>query len=91
VPAQVVAHDRGHLEAAEGVEPREVTQVGAAAGGGVAGDQLAWFEALGRYKMAAIMGHNLRRHLEGRHHDPDQERLPETIRRLIETGHSIAP
>ena len=36
--------------------------------------------------MAAIMGHNLRRHLEGRHHDPDQERLPDTIRRLIETG-----
>ena len=49
-------------------------------------DELAWFDALGRYKMAAIMGHNLRRHLEGRHHDPDQERLPDTIRRLIETG-----
>jgi len=49
-------------------------------------DDLAWFDALGRYKMAAIMGHNLRRHLEGRHHDPDQERLPDTIRRLIETG-----
>jgi aminoglycoside phosphotransferase (APT) family kinase protein len=54
-------------------------------------DELAWFEALGRYKMAAIMGHNLRRHLEGRHHDPDQERLPDTIRRLVETGLSIAP
>jgi aminoglycoside phosphotransferase (APT) family kinase protein len=53
-------------------------------------DELAWFEALGRYKMAAIMGHNLRRHLEGRHHDPDQERLPDTIRRLIETGLTIA-
>ncbi len=49
-------------------------------------DDLAWFDALGRYKMAAIMGYNLRRHLEGRHHDPDQERLPDTIRRLIETG-----
>jgi aminoglycoside phosphotransferase (APT) family kinase protein len=49
-------------------------------------DDLAWFDALGRYKMAAIMGHNLRRHLEGRHHDPDQERLPDTIRRLIDTG-----
>ena len=48
-------------------------------------EELAWFEALGRYKMAAIMGHNLRRHLEGRHHDTDQERLPDTIRRLIET------
>ncbi len=54
-------------------------------------DDLAWFDALGRYKMAAIMGHNLRRHLEGRHHDPDQERLPDTIRRLIETGLSAAP
>ena len=43
----------------------------------------SWFDALGRYKMAAIMGHNLRRHLEGRHHDPDQERLPDTIRQLI--------
>jgi aminoglycoside phosphotransferase (APT) family kinase protein len=49
-------------------------------------DDLAWFDALGRYKMAAIMGHNLRRHLEGRHHDPDQERLPDTIQRLIATG-----
>lgn len=52
-------------------------------------DDLAWFDALGRYKMAAIMGHNLRRHLEGRHHDPDQERLPDTIRRLIRTGLDI--
>jgi len=47
---------------------------------------LTWFDALGRFKMAAIMGHNLRRHREGRHHDPDQERLPATIERLIETG-----
>jgi aminoglycoside phosphotransferase (APT) family kinase protein len=53
-------------------------------------EDLAWFDALGRYKMAAIMGHNLRRHLEGRHHDPEQERLPDTIRRLIETGLSAA-
>jgi len=65
--------------------------VSAYAADGRAVDELAWFEALGRYKMAAIMGHNLRRHLEGRHHDPDQERLPETIRRLIEIGLSIAP
>jgi aminoglycoside phosphotransferase (APT) family kinase protein len=65
--------------------------VSAYAADGRAVDELAWFEALGRYKMAAIMGHNLRRHLEGRHHDPDQERLPETIRRLVETGLSIAP
>jgi aminoglycoside phosphotransferase (APT) family kinase protein len=64
--------------------------VAAYAGDGRPVDDLAWFEALGRYKMAAIMGHNLRRHLEGRHHDPDQERLPDTIQRLIETGLSAA-
>ncbi len=45
-----------------------------------------WFNALGRYKMAAIMGHNLRRHREGRHNDPAQELLPDTIIRLINTG-----
>ena len=45
-----------------------------------------WFDALGRFKMAAIMGHNLRRHREGRHHDPAQEMLPDTISRLIVTG-----
>lgn len=50
-------------------------------------EELDWFNALGRFKMAAIMGHNLRRHREGRHHDPDQERLPDTIARLISTGH----
>ena len=60
--------------------------VAAYAADGRAVDDLAWFDALGRYKMAAIMGHNLRRHLEGRHHDPAQEQLPETIRRLVETG-----
>ena len=64
--------------------------VAAYASDGRSVDDLAWFDALGRYKMAAIMGHNLRRHLEGRHHDPDQERLPDTIRRLIETGLSAA-
>ena len=47
---------------------------------------LPWFDALGRFKMAAIMGHNLRRHREGRHHDPDQEKLPATIERLLVTG-----
>ncbi|WP_040834955.1 phosphotransferase family protein [Nocardia brevicatena] len=50
---------------------------------------LTWFDALGRLKMAAIMGHNLRRHHEGRHHDPDQEKLPATIERLIETGTAL--
>jgi len=60
--------------------------VAAYAADGRSVDDLAWFDALGRYKMAAIMGHNLRRHREGRHVDPDQERLPETIVTLIRTG-----
>ncbi|MGW1738686.1 phosphotransferase family protein [Nocardia sp. NPDC001965] len=57
--------------------------------GGPALPELTWFDALGRLKMAAIMGHNLRRHREGRHHDPDQEKLPATIDRLIETGTAL--
>ncbi|GAB3890841.1 phosphotransferase family protein [Kibdelosporangium lantanae] len=50
---------------------------------------MAWFRALGRMKMAAIMGHNLRRHREGRHHDPDQERLPPTIAAMIRSAADI--
>ncbi|MFE3826851.1 phosphotransferase family protein [Streptomyces sp. NPDC059092] len=50
---------------------------------------VAWFRALGRMKMAAIMGHNLRRHREGRHHDPDQERLPPTIAAMIRTARDL--
>ncbi|MDI2030514.1 phosphotransferase family protein [Saccharopolyspora sp. TS4A08] len=49
----------------------------------------AWFRALGRMKMAAIMGHNLKRHREGVHHDPVQEQLPATIGALIASGRSI--
>lgn len=60
-----------------------------AASGGTAYPAQVWFNALGRYKMAAIMGHNLRRHLEGRHHDPAQEQLPDTINRLITTGRAL--
>jgi aminoglycoside phosphotransferase (APT) family kinase protein len=71
--------------------PAPASLVEAYAADGRPVDDLAWFDALGRYKMAAIMGHNLRRHREGRHHDPDQERLPETISRLIETGLTVAP
>ncbi|MBY4212587.1 phosphotransferase family protein [Rhodococcus fascians] len=51
--------------------------------------EMTWFDALGRLKMAAIMGHNLRRHREGRHIDPDQEKLPATIAKLIDTGTSL--
>ncbi|MGI5452764.1 phosphotransferase family protein [Streptomyces sp. CA-249302] len=48
-----------------------------------------WFRALARTKMAAIMGHNLRRHREGTHHDPDQERLPPTIAAMIRAAHDL--
>jgi streptomycin 6-kinase len=50
---------------------------------------MVWFRALGRFKMAAIMGHNLRRHREGRHHNPVMERLPPTIAALIGNGIDI--
>ncbi|MFF7468708.1 phosphotransferase [Streptomyces sp. NPDC008092] len=50
---------------------------------------LDWFRALARTKMAAIMGHNLRRHREGKHHDPDQERLPPTVAAMIRTAADI--
>ncbi|ORJ92554.1 acyl-CoA dehydrogenase [Prescottella equi] len=70
--------------------PTAETLIGAyTAGGGPELPDLTWFDALGRLKMAAIMGHNLRRHREGRHHDPDQEKLPSTISRLIETGTAL--
>ena len=57
-----------------GCPPRTSSSDRYACGGPALAD-LPWFDALGRFKMAAIMGHNLRRHREGRHHDPDQERL----------------
>jgi aminoglycoside phosphotransferase (APT) family kinase protein len=47
-------------------------------------ERFGWFESLARYKMAAIMGNNLARHRSGRYHDPYQEKLVPTIRRLIE-------
>lgn len=52
------------------------------ASGGRPIDDLPFYEAFGRFKMAAIMAHNLRRHREGRHHDPFQEKLPPTIEQL---------
>jgi aminoglycoside phosphotransferase (APT) family kinase protein len=51
---------------------------------GTRAEHSGWFESLARYKMAAIMGNNLARHRAGRYHDPFQEQLPPTIRRLIE-------
>ena len=56
---------------------------------GVELPDMEWFRALGRYKMAAIMGHNLRRHREGRHHAPVLEHLPPTIVALIQSGIDI--
>jgi aminoglycoside phosphotransferase (APT) family kinase protein len=56
------------------------------ANGGCRFSDVPWFEAFGRFKMAAIMAHNLKRHREGRHVDPFQEKLPPTIERLVVTG-----
>jgi aminoglycoside phosphotransferase (APT) family kinase protein len=66
--------------------PSEEQLLAAYTGGGPAPVAMDWFNALGRYKMAAIMGHNLRRHREGRHEDPAQELLPQTIVQLITSG-----
>lgn len=49
-------------------------------------EDLGWFAALGRFRMAAIMAHNLRRHRDGRHRDEAQETLPATIHRLTQNG-----
>ncbi len=48
-----------------------------------------WFRALGSFKMAVIMTHNLVRHREGRHDDPEQELLPDTITHLIRGGFDL--
>jgi aminoglycoside phosphotransferase (APT) family kinase protein len=58
---------------------------------GAAVEQFGWFEAMARYKMAAIMGNNLARHRSGRYDDPYQEKLVPTIRRLIEGAASLLP
>jgi len=58
---------------------------------GAAVEQFGWFEAMARYKMAAIMGNNLARHRSGRYDDPFQEKLVPTIRRLIEGAASLLP
>ncbi|WP_033324771.1 phosphotransferase family protein [Streptomyces yerevanensis] len=69
--------------------PSEAELLGAYLDGRPALPAMDWFRALGRMKMAAIMGHNLRRHREGKHHDPDQERLPPTIAAMIRTARDI--
>jgi aminoglycoside phosphotransferase (APT) family kinase protein len=47
---------------------------------------LGYFMAAARYKMAAVLAHNLRRHREGRYVDPYQERLVPAIASLIDQG-----
>ncbi|WP_072803216.1 phosphotransferase family protein [Rhodococcoides yunnanense] len=69
--------------------PSSEELIAAYTGGARTLPDMTWFDALGRLKMASIMGHNLRRHREGRHIDPDQEKLPATIARLIDTGTSL--
>jgi aminoglycoside phosphotransferase (APT) family kinase protein len=56
---------------------------------GTTAERFGWFESLARYKMAAIMGNNLARHRSGRYHDPYQEKLMPTIRRLVESAGSL--
>ncbi|MFD0487742.1 phosphotransferase family protein [Saccharopolyspora spinosporotrichia] len=69
--------------------PSEAELLAAYLDGASALPAMDWFRALCRMKMAAIMGHNLRRHREGRRHDPDQERLPPTISALIRTARDV--
>ena len=47
---------------------------------------MRWFRALARMKMAAIMGHNVKRHREGTHVDPVQETLPPTVEAMLASG-----
>lgn len=47
---------------------------------------MLWFRSLARYKLAAVIGHNLKRHLEGRRIDQHQERLRPAIVPLLESG-----
>ncbi|MFD6280047.1 phosphotransferase family protein, partial [Streptomyces sp. NPDC060209] len=69
--------------------PTEAELLDAYLGGRPVLPAMDWFRALGRMKMAAIMGHNLRRHRQGKHHDPDQERLPPTIAAMIRSARDI--
>jgi aminoglycoside phosphotransferase (APT) family kinase protein len=49
-------------------------------------ERMAWFVALSCFKMAAVQAHNLRRHREGRRHDPYLEGFQATIERLLVLG-----
>jgi aminoglycoside phosphotransferase (APT) family kinase protein len=50
---------------------------------------VAWFDAMARYKMAAVMGNNLGRHRAGRHHDPFQETLVPAIRAMLANARAL--
>jgi aminoglycoside phosphotransferase (APT) family kinase protein len=50
-----------------------------------------WFCGLACFKLAVIQAHNLRRHVDGRRHDPFHEGFGETTERLLELGaHHLA-
>ena len=66
--------------------PGEEELVRCYAGPGEELPDLLWFRALARMKMAAIMGHNIKRHRQGKHHDPVQEQLPPTVAAMLRTG-----
>ena len=51
-------------------------------------NELDWFLGLGAFKMGVVMANNLERHRSGRHIDPFQERLPRTIRRMLDRAAS---
>jgi aminoglycoside phosphotransferase (APT) family kinase protein len=53
---------------------------------GAQAPNLAWFHALASFKMAAVLGHNLARHRQGRYVDPEQERLAPAIGLLLDRG-----
>ena len=50
------------------------------------GPGVVWFRALACFKLAAVQSHNLRRHREGRYHDPHQERLVPSTSALLDRG-----
>lgn len=71
----------------DGMPPaRELAREYEASGGSL--DDVDWFVAFGRMKMAAITAHNLLRHRTGRRHDPTQERFTEMIVRMLERATS---
>ncbi|MTD17264.1 phosphotransferase [Nakamurella sp. YIM 132087] len=73
----------GH--AAAGV-PSEAQMIDVYSENGPPVEDLDWFRALARLKMAAIMGHNVKRHREGTHVDPVQETLPPTVAAMLRNG-----